>query len=202
MMGLIDEAVGGKRRFGPGHFDLDRDRRGASLDLSQIWGDLRLFRQPRGRLDRDPEGRGRPRHLSPLQPAARRADRRLWSRRGGQGRIPRSAKSGFRAAEIPARRHPLRRSLGRRERGLGRGRMGRRRKRSDSGRIRRRQQVAVQRGHRRQGARAADDRGPEGRGRRPARQDDHLRQEPRSRGFHRRALRRELSRISRDRSLA
>ncbi len=107
MMGLIDEAAGGKRRFGPGHFDLDRDRRGASLDLSQVWGDLRLFRQPRGRLDRDPEGRGRSRHLSPLQSAARRADRRLWSRRGGQGRVPRSAQSGFRAAEIPARRHPL-----------------------------------------------------------------------------------------------
>ncbi len=155
-----------------------------------------------GRPDRDPEGRGRPRHLSPVRPAARRADRRLRARRGGQGRVPRSAESGFRAAEVPARRHPLRRSVRRGERGVGRGRVGRRRQCSRPGRVRRRQQVAVQRGHRRQGARAPDDRGPEGRGRRPARQDDHLRQEPRSRGIHRRALRRATIRISRDRSRA
>ena len=40
------------------------------------------------------------------------------------------------------------------------------------------QQVAVQQGHRRQGAGAPDDARPDGRGRRPARQDDPLRQEP------------------------
>ena len=49
----------------------------------------------------------------------------------------------------------------------------------DRGRGRGGQQVAVQQGHRRQGAGAPDDARPEGRGRRPARQDDHLRQEPR-----------------------
>ena len=39
-------------------------------------------------------------------------------------------------------------------------------------------QWPVQRRHRRQGARHADDHGPQGRRRRPARQDHHLRQEP------------------------
>ena len=60
-----------------------------------------------------------------------------------------------------------------------------------------RQQVAVQRGHGRQGARAPDDARAQGRGRRPARQDDHLRQEPRPRRLHRRALRRQLPALAR-----
>ena len=47
------------------------------------------------------------------------------------------------------------------------------------------QSLAVQRGHRRQGAGAPDDAGPQGCRRGPAGQDDHLRQEPRPRRVHR-----------------
>ncbi len=54
------------------------------------------------------------------------------------------------------------------------------------------EQVAVQRGHGRSRHRASDGERPQGRGRRPARQDDHLRQEPGACGVHRRALQRQL----------
>ena len=54
------------------------------------------------------------------------------------------------------------------------------------------QQVAVQHGHRGQGAGAPDDARPQGGGRRPAGQDDHLRQEPGPCRLHRRAVQREL----------
>ena len=51
-----------------------------------------------------------------------------------------------------------------------------------------RQQMALQRGHGRQGPRASDDARPKSGRRRSTRQDDHLRQEPRSRSVHRRAV--------------
>ena len=54
------------------------------------------------------------------------------------------------------------------------------------------QQVALQQGHRGQGAGAPDDPRDEGRRRRPAGEDDHLRQEPGPRRLHRRPVQRQL----------
>ena len=53
--------------------------------------------------------------------------------------------------------------------------------------------LAVQRGHRRQGARPPDDARPACGRRRPARQDDHLCEEPGPRRVHHQAFRRQLS---------
>ena len=58
---------------------------------------------------------------------------------------------------------------------------------------RRGQQAAVQQRHRRPRHRASDAERHQGRGRRPARQDDHLRQEPGARAVHRGAIQRGLS---------
>ena len=68
---------------------------------------------------------------------------------------------------------------------MGRAGMGRGRRPSRPRRGRGGQQVAVQQRHRRQGARAPDDARAQGRRRRPAGQDDHLRQEPDARRVHR-----------------
>jgi hypothetical protein len=58
MMKLIDEAGSSERRFGVGHFDLIVIDEGAPFRLSQIQGDLQLFRRLSHRPHRDAEGRG------------------------------------------------------------------------------------------------------------------------------------------------
>ena len=162
----------------PGPLRPRHHRRGAPLGVPEVPRDLRLLRLAAGRAHGHAQGRGRPQHLRPVRPGERRADRRLRARRGGARRLPRAAAGGLRAAQVPARGHPLRRALRGGEGPVGRAGVGRGRRRARPGRGRGGQQVAVQQRHRRQGAGAPDDARPEGGGRRPARQDDHLRQEP------------------------
>ena len=71
--------------------------------------------------------------------------------------VPRAAAGGLGAAQVPARRHQVRRPLRGGEGAVGRDGLGRGRRRPDAGRGRGGQQVAVQQGHRRQGAGAPDD---------------------------------------------
>ena len=179
-----------RRPFRPG-----RHRRGASLGLSQIRGDLRLFRQPPGRPDRDAEGRGRSRHLS----AVRSAD--AACRRTPTGST-RRCKDGFlvppkavsRAARLPATAASATTISPTRKRSSGTRSNGTRTATVPG---------AVEAPALNKWLFNADTvdqvlehlmtQRPQGRGRRPARQDHHLRQEPRPRQLHRRALRRQLS---------
>ena len=152
MMGLIDEASDGQRRFGAGHFDLviiDEAHRsvfqkyGAIFDYfdSLLVG---LTATPKDEVDRNT--------YQPLRSRGRRADRCLFARRGGSRRLPRAAQGGVGATQVPARGHQVRRALGRGQGPVGRPGMGRGGQRSRSRRGRGRQQVALQQGHRRQGA--------------------------------------------------
>ena len=83
MMNLIDGKQEGKARFGPGHFDLiviDEAHRSVYQRYRAIFEYFDIV--PR-RTDRDAEGRDRPQHLLAVRPRGRRADRRLFARRGG-----------------------------------------------------------------------------------------------------------------------
>ena len=180
----------------PRPFRPHRDRRGASLDLPALSRDLRIFRQLPRRAHRDAEGRDRQEHLFALRPRGRRADRRLFARRGGGRGAPRAAQGDLGAAQVQPPGHSLRRSERGRKRPMGHARMGR----GGDPRQRRRggvEQMAVQHGHGRSRDRASDGERPQGRGRRPARQDDHLRQEPGACAIHRGALQRRLPRSRR-----
>ena len=78
MMGLIEEMQDGpQRRFGLGHFDLDRHRRGTPLIYRKYGAIFDYFDSPARRPDRHAEGRNRPQHLQPVPARRRRADRRL-----------------------------------------------------------------------------------------------------------------------------
>ena len=168
-------------------------RRGAPLGVPEVPGDLRLLRLAARRPDRHAEGRGRPQHLRPVRPgdAACRPTPTRSTRRCSDGFLvpPRAVsvplkfqREGIKYDDLSEEEKEQWDALEWDEDGSVPDRVE-----AAGG-----QQVAVQQGHRRQGARAPDDARPEGRRRRPARQDDHLRQEPGARRVHRRALRREL----------
>ena len=178
MMGLIDETRGRpaplrRRALRPGDH-----RRGAPLGVPEVPRHLRLLRFAAGRAHGHAQGRGRPQHLQPVRSRERRADRRLRARRGGARRLPRAAEGRVGAAQVPARGDQVRRAVRRGQGPVGRAGVGRGRRRPRPRRGRGGQQVAVQQGHRGQGAGAPDDAGPDGGRRRPAGQDHHLRQEP------------------------
>ena len=159
MMRLIDEAKEGKRRFGVGHFDLvviDEVHRSVYRKYGAIFD---YFDSLLVGLTATPTGRRRSRHLPAVRPAKRRADGRLRTRRGCPRWVLGSASWRFGAAEVSARRHHVRRSRRGRKRSLGCRRLGRGRLGPRTHRIRRRQQVVVQRRHRRQGVRAPHARG-------------------------------------------
>ena len=83
MMGLIDEASDGQRRFGVGHFDLviiDEAHRSVFQKYRAIFD---YFDSLLVGLTATPKGRGGPQHLRPVRPGGRRADRRHipWRRR-------------------------------------------------------------------------------------------------------------------------
>ena len=84
MMGLINETDDGRRRFGPGYFDLVIIDEAHRSVYQKYRHDLRLLRLAARRADGHAEGRGRPQHLPAVRPAGRRADRRLQPGRGGQ----------------------------------------------------------------------------------------------------------------------
>ena len=197
MMGLINDGAGDERRFGPGYFDLvviDEAHRSVYQKYRAIfsWFDsllVGLTATPKDEIDRNTY------RLFDLEDGVP-TDAYALDEAVAEGYlVPPRAVVG--AAEVPPRGHPLRRPLRGGEGRVGLPRVGRGRRRPRRGRRRRDQQVAVQRRHRRQDARDADDPRAQGRRRRPARQDDHLRQEQRPRRVHPAALRRQLPRVRR-----
>lgn len=73
-MGLIEESLTVKRRFGVGHFDLiiiDEAHRSVYQKYRAIFG----LRCPAGRPHRHAQGRDRPQHLRPFRAGNRRANR-------------------------------------------------------------------------------------------------------------------------------
>jgi type I restriction enzyme R subunit len=109
--------------FGPGHFDLiviDEAHRSVYRKYRAIFD---YFDSPAGRpdghagdeIDRDT--------YSCSSSSAAFRPTPMTSRRPS-GRLPRAAQGGLGAAEVPARGDPLRRALGRGQRGMGRAGMG------------------------------------------------------------------------------
>ena len=159
MMGLIDEAADGQRRFGAGHFDLviiDEAHRSVFQKYRAIFDYfdsllVGLTATPKDEVDRNTYSlfdleTGVPTDAYSLEEAVR--DGFLVPPEAGLG-----------AAQVPARGHQVRRAL----RG-GEGRSGTRWSGTTTAPSRPRrgrggQQVAVQQGHGRQGARAPDERG-------------------------------------------
>ena len=192
MMGLIDETRDGQRRFGVGHFDLviiDEAHRSVFQKYRAIFDYfdsllVGLTATPKDEVDRNTYS------LFDLENGV--PTDAYCARRSGARRLPRAAEGRVGAAQVPARGDQVRRAVGRGQGSVGRAGVGRRRQRARPCRGRGGQQVAVQQGHGRQGAGAPDDAGPDGGRRRPARQDDPLRQEPGPRRLHRRALQRQL----------
>ena len=157
MMGLIDEATDGQRRFGVGHFDLviiDEAHRSVFQKYRAIFDYfdsllVGLTATPKDEVDRNTYGlfdleNGVPTDAYALDEAVRR-------------RLPRAAEGGLGAAQVPARGHQLRRPVRGGEGAVGRAGVGRGRQRARPRRGRGGQQVAVQQGHRGQGAGAPDD---------------------------------------------
>ena len=192
MMGLIEEARDGQRRFGVGHFDLviiDEAHRsvyqkyGAIFDYfdSLLVG---LTATPKDEVDRNTYRlfnleSGVPTDNYTLDEAVKR-------------RFPGAAESGIRTPAISARGNLLRPTVRRRKRRVGCARMERRRYDTQSRRSRGGKPLAFQQRYRRQGAGAPDDARPES-GRRGSLGKDHrFRQESRSRAVHRRAFRSQL----------
>ena len=178
MMGLIDETRDGQRRFGVGHFDLviiDEAHRSVFQKYRAIFDYfdsllVGLTATPKDEVDRNTYSlfdleNGVPTDAYSLDEAVR--DGFLVPPQGRLG-----------AAQVPARGDQVRRAVGRGQGPVGRAGVGRGRQRARPRRGRGGQQVAVQQGHRGQGAGAPDDARPQGRRRRPAGQDHHLRQEP------------------------
>ena len=146
MMNLIDGKQEGKAKFGPGHFDLiviDEAHRSVYQRFRAIF---EYFDSLPRRADRDAEGRDRQEHLFAVRPRRRRADRRLFARRGGGRGLSGAAQGDLGAAQDRALRPALRRSERGGKRPVGHARMGRggnpRHRRGRRG-----QQAAVQRGH-------------------------------------------------------
>ena len=193
MMGLIDEtqrraAAVRRRALRPG-----RHRRGAPLGLPEVPGDLRLLRLAAGRADRDAEGRGRPQHLRPVRPRGRRADRRLRARRGGRATASSCRRRRCRCRSSSSARASRYDELSEEEKeqwdALEWDEDGDVPDRVEAEAVNKwlfnEDTVDKVLEH-------LMTRGHDGGGRRPARQDDHLRQEPGACRVHRRALRRQL----------
>ena len=68
MMGLINEASDGQRRFGVGHFDLVIIDEAHRSVFQKYPHDFRLLRLAAGRAYGDTQGRGGPQHLQPVRP--------------------------------------------------------------------------------------------------------------------------------------
>ena len=193
MMGLIAESSDGQRRFGVGHFDLviiDEAHRSVFQKYRAIFDYfdsllVGLTATPKDEVDRNT--------YSLLDLETGRADRCLHPGGSGARRLPRAAQGRLGAAQIPAQGHQLRRVVRRGKGPVGRAGMGRRRHGARPSRGRGDQQVAVQQGHCGQGVGTPYDPRPNGGRRRPAWQDDPLRQEPCPRRVHRRAFQRQLS---------
>ena len=192
MMGLIDETRDGQRRFGVGHFDLviiDEAHRSVFQKYRAIFDYfdsllVGLTATPKDEVDRNTYGlfeleNGVPTDAYSLEEAVRdgflvppkAVSVPLKFQREGikYDELSEEDKDQWDALEwddegnVPDQR-----------RGAGR------------------QQVAVQQGHRGQGAGAPDDPRHSRRRRRPPGQDDPLRQEPGARRFHRRSVQRQL----------
>jgi hypothetical protein len=199
MMGLIDEVSNdragrggdGQRRFGVGHFDLviiDEAHRSVFQKYRAIFDYfdsllVGLTATPKDEVDRNTYS------LFDLENGVP-TDAYGSTRRCATASSCRRRRIG--AAEVPARGDQVRRAVRRGQGAVGRAGVGRRRQRPQPRGGRGGQQVAVQQGHRRQGAGAPDDPRLDGSRRRPARQDHPVRQEPAPRRLHRRALQRQL----------
>ena len=112
MMGLIDEARDGQRRFGVGHFDLiiiDEAHRSVFQKYSAIFD---YFDSLLVGLTATPKDEVGPQHLPPVRTGGRRADRRLLPGGGRARRFPRTAQGRLGAAQVPAGRHQVQRSVG------------------------------------------------------------------------------------------
>ena len=161
MMNLINDTDSGTRTFGPGYFDLVVIDEAHRSVYQKYRRDLLLVRLAAGRVDRHPEGRGRPQHL-PTVPSRRRcAHRRLQPRRRRQRRLPGACGGRVRRDEVPAPGHPVRRPVRGGEGRVGCAGMGRGRP-TRLGVLGRDQPIPVQRGHRRSGAGHADGQGAQG----------------------------------------
>ena len=178
MMNLIDGKTGGQAAVRPRPFRPGRHRRGAPLGLPALPRDLRVFRLLPGRADRHAEGRGRPQHLFAVRPRGRRADRRLFARRGGGRRATWCRRRRSRCRSRSCARACATTSCPRRRRTSGTCWNGARTEIPDS-------VEAAEVNKRLFNADTVDQviahlmqNGRQGRGRRPARQDHHLRQEP------------------------
>ena len=107
MMGLIDEADAGERRFGVGHFDLvviDEAHRSVYRKYKAIFEYfdsllVGLTATPKGEVDRDTY------RLFDLQTGV--PTDAYDARRGGEGRIPGAAQGGVAHHRFPRPRHPL-----------------------------------------------------------------------------------------------
>ena len=188
MMNLINDIDGGRRLFGPGYFDLvviDEAHRSVYQKYGAIfsWFDsllVGLTATPKDEVDRNTYG------LFNLEDGVP-TDAYSLDEAVAEGYLVPPVGVSM-SDQVPAPGHPLRRPL----RG-GEGRLGLpgvERGRRDPRRRQRRgaEPVPVQRRHRRQGPGRPDEGRPQGRRRRPARQDHHLRQEPEARRVHRAAL--------------
>ena len=193
MMGLIDEASDGQRRFGVGHFDLviiDEAHRSVFQKYRAIFDYfdsllVGLTATPKDEVDRNTYGLfdledGVPTDAYSLEEAVR--DGFLVPPKAVS--VPlKFQREGIKYDELSEEDKDQWDALEWDDDGTvprpSRGRRG--------------QQVAVQQGHRGQGAGAPYDARLHGRRRRPAWQDDPLRQEPGPRGVHRRAFQRQLS---------
>ena len=102
MMGLIDQASGGQRRFGARLLRPGRHRRSPPLHLSEVLRHLPVLRLAARRPHRHPARGGRPRHLQALRLRVRRPDRRLRPRRSCGRRLPRPAPRSLRPRSIPS----------------------------------------------------------------------------------------------------
>ena len=159
MMGLIDETKGGEARFGVGHFDLviiDEAHRSVYQKYGAIFRYfdsllVGLTATPRDQVDRNTY------RLFDLEPGAPTDAYELET--AGGGRLPGPAAGPAGGPEIPPRgdrlRFPQRRGKGT----VGKPALGGRRgagRRAGPRQCRRHQQLAVQRGYRRQGAATPD----------------------------------------------
>ena len=193
MMGLIDEARDGQRRFGVGHFDLviiDEAHRSVFQKYSAIFDYFDSLLIGLTATPKDEVGRNTYR-LFELEDGVPTDAYSLEEAVRDDFLVPPNAVSvplkfqreGIKYDELSAEDKDLWDAV----------EWGRRRHGAGPGRGRGGQQVAVQQGHGGQGAGAPDDPRRDGRRRRSAWQDDPLCQEPSPRGVHRRAFQRQLS---------
>ena len=189
MMNLIDQGGEGQRRFGPGHFDLiiiDEAHRSVYRKFGAIFDYfdallVGLTATPKAEIDRDTYRlfnlqSGVPTDAYDLDEAVK--DKFLAPMQAVS--VPlKFEREGIRYDDLSDEEKEAWDAV---EWDEGRDCAGRCRSRCA-------ESLAVQRRHGRQGAGAPDARGPEGGRRRPAGQDDHLRQEPGPRAVHRAPVR-------------